>query len=726
MANYKIVQFDPLNLDDIGIRWEDWEAHLTDYFAYKKLTDDAERLVQLRVVGGLALGRLIRKTYPTATSYRTVVDGLNRRFAGPKTTDVGQFRRMRQFDGEAIDAYFARAELVAQKCGFTDVDAELALQIYEGASSEAFRGKYFDKHHADKRFQTLEETMAMARLDEAKSIQLSRRAQDQHESAFVNAMRAKRLEWATQRPTEPPTAELQPTLTQPPQRALASPPPQHHRPKQQCRSCGGEGVWPHEPRWSCPAFGTTCGKCGSQGHYDRLCMGGSRRHRPNIHGRQSATTHQHHNHGHVRFSGATVNSIADHADVGSSNSWYGDGPADPPPESTFHAFIGQVGSWLKTFMPMLSLLICGSSVRIAVDTGAQLNILDETTFKRLAIKPTLSRCATNLYGYSAKTPIATLGQFTTRVLAKGVFRHIQFVVTAGNAGNLLSYASARELGLISEIKAVAAIRPDQAEFAKWQAEFPALFSGKIGCFNRHTVKLHIDSSVQPVAHKLRQVPIPLRAAVTRELANMLEQDIIEPALGPTPWVSAIVPVPKETPGEVRITSDGRAANKAIMRQRHICPTVDDLVVALNDARVITKLDLKSGYNQLVIDEESRYVTTFCTHLGMFRYKRLNMGINAASEIFQRVIGQVICGVQGSINFSDDIIVHGVNRAQHDERLRELLHRLSSAGLTLNPLKCEFARPELDFYGLHFAASGMSIQQQKLDALLTATPPRTAK
>ena len=124
---------------------------------------------------------------------------------------------------------------------------------------------------------------------------------------------------------------------------------------------------------------------------------------------------------------------------------------------------------------------------------------------------------------------------------------------------------------------------------------------------------------------------------------MLDQDLIEPAEGPTPWVSAICPVRKPN-GDVRITIDGRAANKAIQRSRHIMPTIDDLVVHMNNAQFISKIDLKAGYNQLVIAPECRYITTFCTHLGLFRFKRLTLGINASSEIFQKIVSQLICGV----------------------------------------------------------------------------------
>ena len=51
-------------------------------------------------------------------------------------------------------------------------------------------------------------------------------------------------------------------------------------------------------------------------------------------------------------------------------------------------------------------------------------------------------------------------------------------------------------------------------------------------------------------------------------------------------------------GDVRLCIDMRMANRAIQRERHPTPTVDDLIDALNEATVFSKLDLRSGYHQL--------------------------------------------------------------------------------------------------------------------------------
>lgn len=70
--------------------------------------------------------------------------------------------------------------------------------------------------------------------------------------------------------------------------------------------------------------------------------------------------------------------------------------------------------------------------------------------------------------------------------------------------------------------------------------------------------------------------------------------------------------------------DMRAVNKAIERERHVTPSIDDILAKLNGAIVFTKLDRNSGYHQIELDEASRYLTVFSTHVGLYQYKRLNL------------------------------------------------------------------------------------------------------
>jgi hypothetical protein len=101
----------------------------------------------------------------------------------------------------------------------------------------------------------------------------------------------------------------------------------------------------------------------------------------------------------------------------------------------------------------------------------------------------------------------------------------------------------------------------------------------------------------------------------------------------------------------------RPANKAIKRTRHLVPAVDELISDINGSSVFSKLDLNQGYHQLLLDEDSRHITTFSTHMGLFRYKRLNFGINCTSEIFQDAVRSRLKGIPNVTNVSDDILVY---------------------------------------------------------------------
>ena len=77
--------------------------------------------------------------------------------------------------------------------------------------------------------------------------------------------------------------------------------------------------------------------------------------------------------------------------------------------------------------------------------------------------------------------------------------------------------------------------------------------------------------------------------------------------------------------------DMRGENEAIVRERHPIPTVEELLYDLHRSTVFSKIDLKWGFHQILLSEESRHVTTFVTHRGLYRYKRLMFGVTSAPE-----------------------------------------------------------------------------------------------
>ena len=169
----------------------------------------------------------------------------------------------------------------------------------------------------------------------------------------------------------------------------------------------------------------------------------------------------------------------------------------------------------------------------------------------------------------------------------------------------------------------------------------------------------------------------------------------------------------------------RCANASVIRERHPIPTVDEVLQNLNQSSVYSKLDLKWGYHQIELEEESRNITVFTTHKGLYRYKRLMFGISAAPELYQYIMQQVLQGCDGAENISDDIIIHGADQNEHDRRLIAVLEKLHRKGLTLNKEKCKFRMNKLEFMGHDLSEKGIGPTEAKVEAVRNAREPRSA-
>ena len=281
-----------------------------------------------------------------------------------------------------------------------------------------------------------------------------------------------------------------------------------------------------------------------------------------------------------------------------------------------------------------------------------------------------------------------------------------------------------KLGVLKIGIDIAAVNIDSKNIGEFlQEKYPEVFSG-VGKLKDRAVQLHIDPNVRPVAQPIRRTPFSLRPKVEEKIQELTDLDIIEPAQGRTPWVNPVVVVPKS--GEdIRLCIDMRRANEAILRARHPIPTVEEIRQSMNGSKVFSKLDLKWGYHQLELTPNSREITTFVTHCGLFRYKRLLFGVSSASEQYQYEIQTALAGIDGQANISDDIIVYGKDKEEHDARLERVIKRLGERGLTLNAAKCQFSMDKLTFVGMVLSGNGISCAAEKVEAITSAREPRNA-
>ncbi|CAK8692643.1 unnamed protein product [Clavelina lepadiformis] len=219
---------------------------------------------------------------------------------------------------------------------------------------------------------------------------------------------------------------------------------------------------------------------------------------------------------------------------------------------------------------------------------------------------------------------------------------------------------------------------------------------------------------------------PQQKRKVEEIINdMQEGDLIRPSK--SPWSSSIVLVKKKS-GETRFCIDYRQVNAKTKKNSFPVPRIDDSLDELAGCEYFSTLDLKSGYWQIPMDEASREATAFTSHVGLFEFNVMPMGLCNSAASFQRLMRIVLHGVEwkGVLAYLDDVIVYGRSFEEHLERLKLVFERIKAAGLTLKPTKCTLFNAEVHFLGHVVSRRGVKCDPNKTKAVVEWPIPRCVK
>ena len=220
-------------------------------------------------------------------------------------------------------------------------------------------------------------------------------------------------------------------------------------------------------------------------------------------------------------------------------------------------------------------------------------------------------------------------------------------------------------------------------------------------------EIKIDDTVTPVVHPPRSVPAALRQNVKDELVHLEKCGIIAKISKPTQWVNSMVVVQKKN-GKVRICIDLRDLNEAILREHHLMNSIEDIATRLQDSAVYSVLGANSGYFQIKLTEKSSRVDDIQHTIWQIRYLRLPMGVRCAAEVFQRQMSTALSNMEGMEIVVDDILVHGRNQKEHDERLIKVLERARKLNLKLNSEKSQISKTEVRYVGHKITPEGLKL------------------
>lgn len=257
--------------------------------------------------------------------------------------------------------------------------------------------------------------------------------------------------------------------------------------------------------------------------------------------------------------------------------------------------------------------IGGSAVvEFLIDSGAEVNVLSESDWDRMRkgesqLYDVDENPSLNVRSYASSGNLEIVCTFKAWIgVATKPETFAEFVVVRTGSKSLLGRRTALTMRLLAiglEVNQVA-VEP------KLKGKFPAIPGVKI--------EFDIDESVSPVRHAYVSIPGHFRKAATDRLKEMEDADIIEPVTKAPRWISGMSAVPKGK-SDFRLVINMRGPNKAIQRQFHQMPRIEEIKTKLNGARLFTKLDLQSAFHHVELGEKSREMTTFMAPDGMYRF-----------------------------------------------------------------------------------------------------------
>ena len=100
----------------------------------------------------------------------------------------------------------------------------------------------------------------------------------------------------------------------------------------------------------------------------------------------------------------------------------------------------------------------------------------------------------------------------------------------------------------------------------------------------------------------------------------------------SPWGDPILFV-KNKYGTLRLCIDYRQLNKVTVKNKYPFPRIDGLFDQMREAKVFSKVDLRSSYHQVRIKHEYIHKTTFRTRYGHYEFVVVPFGLTNAPATF---------------------------------------------------------------------------------------------
>ena len=158
----------------------------------------------------------------------------------------------------------------------------------------------------------------------------------------------------------------------------------------------------------------------------------------------------------------------------------------------------------------------------------------------------------------------------------------------------------------------------------------------------------------------------------------------------------------------------------VTNNRYPLPKINDLFDQLRGARVYSKIDLHTGYHQLRVREADIPETAFRMRYGHFEFTVVPFGLKNTPAAFMNLMHRVFQPYldQFVVVFINDILIYSKSEEEHEDHLRIVLQALGEHQLYAKFSKCEFWLTEVRFLGHVVSTSGVSVDPEKVEAVMS--------
>ncbi|KAL0313312.1 UNVERIFIED_CONTAM: Retrovirus-related Pol polyprotein from transposon [Sesamum radiatum] len=215
-------------------------------------------------------------------------------------------------------------------------------------------------------------------------------------------------------------------------------------------------------------------------------------------------------------------------------------------------------------------------------------------------------------------------------------------------------------------------------------------------------------------------PLELKE-LKKQLEELLDKGFIRSSI--SPWGAPVLFVKKKD-GSMRLCVDYRQLYRITIKNKYPLPRIDDLLDQLKGATVFSKINLRSGYWQLRIEEKSIPKTGFRTRYGLYEYVVMPFGLTNAPAAFTSLMNKTLQPFldQFVIVVIDDILIYSSSQEEHKKYLRAVLQILREKQLYAKFSKCEFWMEEIAFLGHIISKEEVQPNPTKVKAILEWESP----